>query len=202
MADKPRYSISSRGTKTRQRILDAAKRLMLEGGPEAVMLRDVAARLGMTHGNLQYYYPVRHLLLVAIFDQETARYTDGITEAVSAETTRRGRMDALIESGLVLLRSPEIALWRLMVGMLDHNEEMAALHKKEIALYERAVAEQLRSIAPELTPKKRRHLAKIIQAVIDGMSIQRVHDDPNSAELRALEKEIKDSMFKLVDASP
>jgi len=197
---KQQRTISPKGEARRQQILDTAKSLLMKGGPDAVVLRDVAERLGITHGNLQYYYPTRDDLMVAIFDQEVAKYTDGIRNAVAATTTRRGRLAAVIDSGLTLIRSPETALWRQMVGMVDHSPGMAALHKKELQAYEDALAKELKVIAPRLTPPRRRHIAKIIQAIIDGLSIQYAHEAPDSPGMRAIESEIKAAILALIEA--
>jgi AcrR family transcriptional regulator len=189
-----------KGDAKRQQILDTAKEMLLKGGVEAFVLRDVAERLGITHGNLQYYFRTRQELMVAIFDQELAKYTGSLQEAVAATTTRRGRLAAIIDAGLTELRSPDTALWRMVMSMADHSPDMAALLKKENDLYEAVVAKELKQIAPHLSPQRRRHIAKIIHAFLDGLGIQFVHDDPNSADMRALESEIKAAIFALVDA--
>ena len=189
-----------KGDAKRQEILDTAKAMLLKGGVEAFVLRDVAERLGITHGNLQYYFRTRQDLLVAIFDQELAKYTSSLQEAVAATTTRRGRLAAIIDAGLTELRSPDTALWRMVMSMADHSPDMAALLKKENDLYEAVVAKELKQIAPSLSPQRRRHIAKIIHAFLDGLGIQFVHENPNSADMRALESEIKAAIFALVDA--
>ena len=189
-----------KGEARRQQILDMAKKMLLENGPNAFVLRDVAERLGITHGNLQYYFRTRHDLLVGIFDQELAKYTEGVKEAVMATSTKRGRLDAIIDSGLAVLRSPETALWRMMMSMADHNKDMAAILKKENDHYEMVVARELKQIAPHLAPQRRRHIAKIIHALLDGVGIQFVHEKPDSPDMRALESEIKAAVFALVEA--
>lgn len=192
--------MGKKGDARRQQILDTAKQMLLEHGPDGFVLRDVAERLGITHGNLQYYFRTRHDLLVGIFDQEVAKYTDGMTEAIAATSTKRGRLAAIIDSGLAVLRSPETALWRVVMSMADHSKEMSALLKKENDLYEAVVARELKQIAPGLSPQRRRHIAKIIHAILDGIGIQFVHEDPNSADMRALESEIKAAIYALVEA--
>ena len=62
-----------KGDAKRQQILDTAKRILLDGGPEALVLRDVAERLDITHGNLQYYFRTKQELIVAIFDRENTQ---------------------------------------------------------------------------------------------------------------------------------
>ena len=192
--------MGKKGEAKRQQILDAAKRILLESGPDGLVLREVAVQLDITHGNLQYYFRTRNDLLIAIFDNEVAKYTESMKEAVAATSTRRGRLAAIIDSGLTVLRSPDTALWRIMMSMADHSPEMAAILKKENDLYEAVVAQELKQIAPKLSVQRRRHIAKIIHAILDGVGIQYVHEDPNSADMRALESEIKAAVFALVEA--
>ena len=189
-----------KGDAKRQEILDAAKKMLLTGGPEGLVLRELADTLGITHGNLQYYYSTRNALMVAIFDQELARYTDAMKRGVASTSTRRGRLAAIIDSGFAMLREPETALWRMLASMADHNPEMRAILKKENLLYERALADELRAIAPSLSLQRRKHVAKIIRAILDGVGMQYAYEVPNGAELRALESEIKAAILSLIES--
>lgn len=189
-----------KGEAKREQILDTAKQMLLSGGVDEFVLRDVAERVGITHGNLQYYFRTKQDLLVAIFDQEIAKYTDSLQEAAAATTTRRGRLAAIIDSGLKELRSPDTSLWRMVISMADHSPDMAKLLKKENDLYQAVVAKELKLIEPKLSPQRRRQISRIIQAVLDGLAIQFVHEDPNSAEMRGLESEIKAAIVALVEA--
>lgn len=192
--------MGKKGDAKRLQILQAAKKILLAKGPDGLVLREVAEQLGITHGNLQFYFRTRNALLIAIFDGEVAKYTQGLKEAVSATSTRRGRLAAIIDSGLSELRSPDTALWRMAMSMADHSPEMARILKKENDLYESVVAQELKQIAPKLSAQRRRHIARIIHAILDGMGIQFVHENPNSADMRALESEIKSAIFALVEA--
>jgi AcrR family transcriptional regulator len=191
--------MGKKGDAKRQQILDAAKKILLESGPEGLVLREVAEQLGITHGNLQYYFRTRNALLLEIFDKEVAKFTDSMRLAVGATSTRRGRLAAIIDSGLAELRSPDTALWRIMMSMVDHSPEMAAILKKENDLYEAVVAQELKQIAPGLSAQRRRHIAKIIHAILDGVGIQYAYEKPDSADMRALESEIKVAIAALVE---
>lgn len=189
-----------KGEAKRQQILDTAKRILLDGGPEALVLRDVAERLGITHGNLQYYFRTKQELIVAIFDRELAKYTEGLHEAVTATTTRRGRLGAIIDAGLEEIRKPDTSLWRMAISMSEHSPDMAALLRKENDLYQSVVAKELKVIAPELSLQRRRQIARIINAILDGLAIQFARENPNAPEMRALESEIKAALVALVEA--
>ena len=88
----------------------------------------------------------------------------------------------------------------MMMSMADHSPEMAAILKKENDLYEAVVTRELKQIDPQLSLQRRRHIAKIIHAILDGIGIQYVHEDPNSADMRALESEIKAVVAALLEA--
>jgi AcrR family transcriptional regulator len=193
--------MGKKGDARRQQILDTAKALLLDGGPDRLALRDIAERLGITHGNLQYYFRTKQDLLVAIFDSEIVKYTVSLHEAVAATTTRRGRLGAIIDAGLAEIRSPDTALWRMAISMSDHSPEMAVLLKKENDLYQTAVVKELKLISPELSPQRRRQIARIIHAILDGLAIQFMHENPNAPEMRALESEIKAALVALVEAT-
>jgi AcrR family transcriptional regulator len=189
-----------KGEAKRRQILETAKGLLLAGGPGAVVLREVAAKLGMTHSNVQYYYPTRDELLVAIYDEELAKFTGSVERVAAIALTRPARLAAVIDLGLALIRAPDTALWRLMVGMLDHSPEMAALHRKECRLYEDRLVAELKVIAPHLSAARRRSVAKIIQAIIDGMSIQAVHESKGDPVMRIVDNDIKRAIASLIEA--
>ena len=191
----------TKGQKRRQQIIDAAKQALIEGGANSLVLRDVADQIGITHGNLQYYFPTKNDLLIAIFDQAVEKYTESMKVAVSETSTRKGRLDAIIDAGIAELKAPETALWRMMMSLADHNPDMASILKKENDLYEQVVAEELELISPDLSLQRRRHIARIIHAILDGLGIQFSYEDAEGPEMRALASEIKIALFAMLEAS-
>jgi AcrR family transcriptional regulator len=175
--------------------------MLMTGGPDAIGMRRLAAAVGITHGNLQYYFPTRRDLLVVLFDQEVDKYTSGVRVAVARARTRKSRIHALLDSGLALIRTPEIVLWRQMVGMVDQNPEIAALHAQELAAYEGALTDELRRIEPRLSARRARHVAKLIQAIVDGLSLQYAHVDPEDPDILAMEAEAKAAILGLLDSA-
>ena len=203
-SDKSQVNEKATGTKgkiRRQQIIDAAKQTLIEGGSNSLVLRDVAEQIGITHGNLQYYFPTKNDLLIAIFDQAVEKYTESMKLAVSETSTRKGRLDAIIDAGIAELRTPETALWRMMMSLADHNPDMASILKKENDLYEQVVAEELKMISPNLSAQRRRHIARIIHAILDGLGIQFSYEDSGSPEMRALASEIKIALFAMLEAN-
>jgi AcrR family transcriptional regulator len=201
---RPATRSRRKGEARRIEILGIAKDLLLVGGPDAVVLRDVADRLGITHSNVQYYFRTRHDLLVAIYDEEIQKFMGSVGPADEGaqgpEDLRR--LDAIVDAGLRLVRAPDTALWRLMVGMLDHSSEMAALHLKECRRYENRLVLELGVILPGLSLARRRAMAIIMQAVIDGMSIRAVHEPRTGVPTELVDREIKRAIRSLADGGP
>jgi len=65
-------------------ILDAARSIMLEDGPDAVSLRRIAGRLGVTAPALYAHFASKDDLMQAIADDEFGRLLDGLVAASNA----------------------------------------------------------------------------------------------------------------------
>jgi AcrR family transcriptional regulator len=178
----------------RTRILEAAKKRLIQGGLEAVVLRNVAQSLSMHHSNVQYYFRTRDDLIVAIFDREARKYTEDARVAVSAVPKGPARAAALIDTIIMLMRGPDTALWRLIIGTLDHNPELAAVHKRQIREHADVLMDELSEIFPKLPLRRRRRLVTVIQTVIGGLAVQFAHAAAGSAESRRIETHIRESL--------
>lgn len=69
---------------TRQEILDAARRLLAEGGPSHVSLRAVAGEIGMTAPGIYRYFPSHEELLLALTDVIVGELSDELVRATDA----------------------------------------------------------------------------------------------------------------------
>lgn len=183
----------------RTRILEAAKNHLIQGGLDAVVLRTVAQSLSMHHSNVQYYFRTRHDLLVAIFDQEARKYNEDARVAVAAVPKGQARAAALIDTIITLMRGPDTALWRLLIGTLDHNPELAAVHKRQIRDHAKVLMDELAEIFPQLPLARRRRLVTVVQTVIGGLAVQFAHAAPGSAESRRIETDLSEALTELIE---
>jgi AcrR family transcriptional regulator len=183
--------LRKKGRERRQLIIDTAKEVLMSSGITGLVLRDVAEKLGITHGNLQYYFPTKEDLLVAIFDQELLQYTESLHKAVGRTSTRQGRIAAIVEAGLAQTKTKSTTLWRMLISFADQRPQLAAILKKQNTQYDREVADELAKIVPEVSEMRRMHIAQMIRMMLDGFSVQLTWDDPNSSEMLALQSELK-----------
>lgn len=195
MADKENTSgerpARAKGRERRRQIVEVAKRRLLDAGVEGLVLRDIAEELGMTHGNLQYYFGTKASLLEAIFDEEIVKYTDTMKRALGATSTQQGRLAAFLDSSIDLLAIDEVRLWHILFGIAHQNPDLARVLKRENVRYETTLAEELGGIFPEMTPERRIHVARMIRMLIDGLGITVIYERPDSPEMAAMKGELK-----------
>src|SRR5437868_6232783 len=67
---------------SREAALDAARALLVEGGPQAVTLKAVAARIGRTHANVLHHFGSAEGLQRALIERMAGFVTSTIKDAV------------------------------------------------------------------------------------------------------------------------
>lgn len=65
-----------RGDATRRRLYEAAVALIRERGYEAATLREVAQRAAVSVGLLYRYFPSKHSIVLALYDELSSRYAE------------------------------------------------------------------------------------------------------------------------------
>lgn len=78
-------------------ILDAAERQLLDGGPDAVRVRVVAAELGITDAAIHYHFSSRQGLVEAVIHRAGRRVRDDLTATVAAWRADELDLGALVE---------------------------------------------------------------------------------------------------------
>lgn len=181
----------AKGRERRRQIIEAAKRRLLAQGVDGLVLRDIAEELGITHGNLQYYFATKGSLIGAIFDEEIVKYTDTMKTALGATSTQKGRLAALLDSSLDLLSVDDVRLWHILFGIAHQSPELATILKRENERYETTLADEFGRIFPDMTVERRVHVAKIIRMLIDGLGITVIYEAADSPGMTAIKSEIK-----------
>ncbi|MEU9876011.1 TetR/AcrR family transcriptional regulator [Streptomyces phaeochromogenes] len=85
---------------TRRALLDAAAELLDEGGPDAVTLRNVGARAGVSRGAPYGHFADKESLLVAVATEDWERFSDEIAALRGTPSVRlRGALTVLVSIG-------------------------------------------------------------------------------------------------------
>ena len=173
-AKKP---VQERGQKRRLLILEAARAKLMEQGVGGLVLRDIADEMGITHGNLQYYFKTKNDLVKAVFDREVKKYTTGLSEAV-------------VDSGFDQLKTVETKLFITLIGIADQDKVFADILRAENEFYDQSLADEIVHIAPDLSIERRMHIAKIFRLILDGAAIDFIYNDPSDPKVSGLKGEI------------
>jgi len=92
---RPETAATRKGAARAARILDETLAVMTEQGHHELTLEEIARRVGIAKGNLQYYFPTRGDLLRAAFAQQIDRHKDnwlkGLQAPVPDDTERLRR---------------------------------------------------------------------------------------------------------------
>src|SRR2546423_715068 len=107
---------------SRSAALEAARRLLLRDGPQAVTLKAVAAEIGRTHANLLHHFGsaagLQGWLARSIADSVTASIARSVELARAGETDARDIVDQTLD-----LFGPEgagaLAAWMILTGNRD-----------------------------------------------------------------------------------
>ncbi|GAB3921413.1 TetR family transcriptional regulator [Kribbella albertanoniae] len=83
---------------SRRAILQAAEELLVEGGLDAVTVRAVAKRIGMTDAGVAHHFGSRQDLLVALLRYGGRRIRGAVEEAVAGWADRQADIDGLIRT--------------------------------------------------------------------------------------------------------
>jgi AcrR family transcriptional regulator len=107
---------------SRSAAIEAARRLLLADGPQAVTLKAVAAEVGRTHANLLHHFGsaagLQGELARSIAESVTATITDAVERARSGDADARdvidGTFDAFGREG-----AGALAAWMILTGNRD-----------------------------------------------------------------------------------
>ncbi|MEU7857539.1 TetR/AcrR family transcriptional regulator [Nonomuraea sp. NPDC049141] len=82
--------------KTRQAVLDTARRLFVEHGFDATSLQMIADTMGVTKANVYYYFRTKIEILEALLDVSIAAF-DAMLDTAETIRGKRARMEYLVD---------------------------------------------------------------------------------------------------------
>lgn len=114
---------------TRKRILDAAETLILEGGPGALVLDEVARRAEVSKGGLLYHFPSKRALVDGLLERLIDRFQEQqATQAAEEANTPGGWTRAYLDATVARDGSPADESAHLLASLLvNFGEDKAAL---------------------------------------------------------------------------
>ncbi len=131
----------TKGARTRATLLDAATRLMLEEGYTAVSTRKVAAKAGVNHALVYYYFATMDDLLLAVFRRGAETNLRRLERALAGDNPLRGLWE-------VVSAPHDSALTVEFLALANHREvirdELAAYSRRFRRMQEEVLGKALR----------------------------------------------------------
>lgn len=173
----------------RERILDAALRMLGESGVRTLAQPKIAKEAGVPQGHLTYYFPKRMDLLAAVANRFVERLREESPTLIAFAADARARLDAAGRKkamGFVAKLAKDRARTRTILGLLAAADEDVELRKQMAAN-----AESVRGLVARLVDREVGDPeADLALATLWGIGLMHlVFDDRSSAETeRLLEK--------------
>jgi AcrR family transcriptional regulator len=145
-------------------VIEAADRLFAERGYSAVVLRDIAQKVGIRHASLYYHFPQgKEELFVEVTAQRMRNYAKGLRQAIQASNEGDKESEKSV-SWLTQLRAA--ANWMLEQPSMHFGRMM----QSDMPAISEAAAEQLRII---IYSSLMQPLEAIFQEALENDSVRR-----------------------------
>ncbi|MEM1132383.1 MAG: TetR/AcrR family transcriptional regulator [Pseudomonadota bacterium] len=166
--------LTSKGQTKRDEILKVAREILSESGYDSVSLRDIASRLDIKLGNLQYYFSTRENLFVALIEREGERDIEIIRSHLAARDDPREAFNLIAQELLRRWRGESAMVYLLMHVLRTHRPAFEDLYKKTYRRHYEAFSELIEQMRPELSESEILRKAQIVTSMLDGALLQMV----------------------------
>lgn len=200
-AEAAHGGLRAQGLRTRNAIVEVARKVLLEGGSLEFSLREVAARAGVSVSNLQYYFPTRMAVLRAVVEPVIETYLGELRSALNSNLSPQERISALTERAMREVKNTESsALWWHFVSFAVIDEECSRLLDEWYETLTREVAQLIHLAYPDYTSADCLHRATMIIALADGINYQLGAGRRKRSYTRGLDAKIRAAAACLLQA--
>ncbi|MFJ2628184.1 TetR/AcrR family transcriptional regulator [Streptomyces sp. NPDC087532] len=142
MAYRPTARTEATRIAHRERLLDAARQLLAEGGYAAASISALADRAGVATGSVYNHFASKQELLAAVFRHVAGHELSAVQEAVRARSGAAEQLRALVEVFSYRALSAPRTAWALLAEPVDPlvEQERLTYRRGYHALAESAVA--------------------------------------------------------------
>ena len=156
-------------TGTRDALLDAAEELLDAGGVEAVTLREVGHRAGVSHNAPYKHFAGKEVLLAAVAARELRRRRDKLAATLEGdappEVALHGALRRYAEWAVAFPERFKLIYGRWTLGPDESAELVEAAHAAATQLVDTVRAAQERGVLPPGDPER---LCALLRALAHG----------------------------------
>ncbi|NIB40181.1 TetR/AcrR family transcriptional regulator [Pseudomaricurvus alkylphenolicus] len=153
-------------------ILEASRDILITNGYAGLSMRKIATAVGITVGNLHYYYPTKKDLIANLLDHVIVGYLQDFENVrTEAGTAPEDQFVAVIRLIIEDLNTPETTNFFPELWAMANHDETAAERMNE--LYHKArldINELVGLINPGLSDDEREQVSLFISASMEGLT--------------------------------
>lgn len=164
--------VLSKGELRRAQIIGIARDLLVTGGYESLVMRDIAARANMKLGNLQYYFPTRDAVLEAVIRAEAAEDLRVLASAMASERRPERQLRRFCATIIDRWRGDSGRIFSIMLFLAQQNPAFTAMYREIYDDFYRALTSILAELDPDASKTVLRNRAMLITALVDGAPSQ------------------------------
>jgi AcrR family transcriptional regulator len=179
---KPESQKQERSLLTRQKLIDAARKVFARDGFEGASLQDISTLAGKTRGAFYSHFKDKEDVFFAIFEQDLISDRARFRKRLKDASTKEDRVVALASHIVNVIEDRERMLLALEFKMyvLRHPNEQKRLTDLHTAMCIRGNGNDLDQLFPELVKEvgslESRRQAAQFGAIIDGLALNQLFD--------------------------
>ncbi len=200
LQNRPGTGAYNKGQERIEQILSSARDILIDQGYSGLTMRKIATAVGITIGNLHYYYPSKKDLLADLLDRVIDAYMEAFSHArVSAGSSPLHQFEAMISFIIEDLTTYETTNFFPELWALANHDEQAAERMHE--LYRKArldINDLISIINPELSEQQREEVGLFISASMEGLTPFAGHGKPWASSIPNIKRIAVKSFVNLV----
>jgi AcrR family transcriptional regulator len=161
-----------KGALRQEAILAAARRVLVDDGYDRFVLREIAARVGVTLGHLQYYWATRDDLLEAVIRAEFARNQAEVAALSAGRAAPRAKLAAITRHLLDVWARDGGRVYAVMSLLALHQKRFRALHAEVYGAFYEGLLPVLGALRPQDGRARLLRVARLITTIVDGALVQ------------------------------
>lgn len=161
----------AKGARRIDELLTAAEDLLTRRGLEGLSLRAVADAVGISVGNLQYYFPTRAALVDAVFRRHADLFSDELAALTDPAADARDRLDTLVDYWLGVQDTRGQSLFWHLSAISPFDDAARDVMEEVYRTLPRRMAGWIREIHPAIGAGDALRRATAIAAIVEGSGL-------------------------------
>ena len=190
----------TKGEKRRAEIIAIARSVLIEDGYDSFVLRDVADRVGIKLGHLQYYFSTREDLIEAIAIAENHRTLKTIREVDSGRAERAEKLTRLVHAIVGQWQREGGKIFVVISLLAIHKPRFRRLHREIYQQFYQAICDVLAEFEPKAPRAALMRKARLATSLLDG-ALSQVPIEAGRGSKKMMEEfldELSDATLRIV----